>query len=772
MKPQTEIGGETMRREITIRAMRSLATTLLAAFAVSLFASAGWAEEEMRYHDLTTNVNTLELGTFYNSDDDFKFGDFTGLEDDGWSVLGNVDLRRRSAFDAERAYYYRVRGLNLGLDSRYIDAEYKMPGLFGVSLFYDEIPKFQTDSAQTFVTGAGASILSLPTACGPNADPPGFPIVVPAQINPDCFYGNEIDHKRRTAGGEISLILPSNFDFDASYEHQRKRGEKVTAAMMGLTGGNARSMIVSEPLDYTTHQIDSHIRYTVDDFQLQLQYYASGFYNGQNSLAWDNPYDGILNVGFLDGGVGQKATMPDNWFHQVTASGGMNLPGNSRVMLNAAFGWATQNDDFLDYTNNEALKRPLLDLPLPRPDLDGKLKTRLVTFRFVSNPLPKLGINVGYRWNDRDNDTPIDTYNRIRADSEFQDVANARVNRPYSFEQHKVDADVSYKVYKRTKLTLMYEWDQMTRNLQEVHKNNEHTVGGKLVSRPNRYVNLGARYERSFRDRSSYDCVKPLIAGEPPGILANPGCPTVPGTGMEFENQPQLRKYYMANRRRHDTHTWMTITPLDSLSIGTHLKYIYDDYYKSTFGVTEYRLLSTGVDLSYMVTDALNFNAFYNHDKSKTEMESVSFGGNPDLSFDPNNNWSSKDKDNTNTVGAGIDFDVLPERLSVGVQYLFARSEGKVDTVTVTGGSVSPPFPDNETTLHNVSVQGNLQITRNLSMRVGYLFEDFDSDDWAIDQVCPACLNFTGNTAVVASGQSSPHYSAHVVSMSVIYRFW
>jgi MtrB/PioB family decaheme-associated outer membrane protein len=760
-----------MRREITIRAMRSFATTWLTAFAIGLLASAGWAEEDMAYHDLTTNVSTLELGAFFNSDDDFKFGDFTGLEDDGWSVLGNVDLRRRSSFDAERAYYYRIQGLNLGLDSRYIEAEYQRPGLFGVSLFYDEIPKFQTDSARVFHRNAGASFLTLPQPTAAEPNPCGYPISFPFQIDSDCFYANEIDHKRRTAGGEISLNLPSNFDFDASYEHQRKRGEKTTAAMMGLAFGTARSMLVPEPLKYTTHQIDSHIRYTVDDFQLQLQYYASGFNNDLNGLAWDNPYNGNASVGYPNG-VGQKASMPDNWFHQVTGSGGINLPGNSRLMLNAAFGWGTQNDDFLPYTNN-----PLLFVDpargLPRPDLNGKLETRLVTARFVSKPLPKLGINVAYRWNDRDNDTPIDSYFRVRADSENQPPNDPRINRPYSFEQHRVDADFSYKVYKRTKLTLMYQWEQMNRNLQEVHKNNEHTVGGKLVSRPNQYLNLGARYERSYRDRSSYDCVKPLTAGVPPLTLANPGCPTEPGPpDVDFQNQPQLRKYNMANRRRNDTHAWMTITPLDRLSVGTHLKYIDDDYYKSTFGVTEYRLLSTGLDLSYRVTDALNFNAFYNHDKTRREMDAVSFGSNPDASFDPDNNWSSRDKDTTNTVGTGIDFDVLPDRLSLGVQYLFARSTGRVKTVTAAGGPVSPPFPDNETTLHNVSVQGNLEITRNLSMRVGYLFEDFDSSDWATEQVCPACLSFTGSAAVVATGESSPHYSAHLVSMSLIYRFW
>jgi len=129
MKSQIEFGGETMRREIRVRAMRCFATTLLTAFAIGLFASAGWAEEDMRYHDLTT----------YD------------------------DLRRRSAFDAERAYYYRVRGLNLGLDSRFIDAEYQRPGLFGISLFYDEMPKYQTDTATTFMRNAGDGFLTLPS---------------------------------------------------------------------------------------------------------------------------------------------------------------------------------------------------------------------------------------------------------------------------------------------------------------------------------------------------------------------------------------------------------------------------------------------------------------------------------------------------------------------------------------------------------------------------------------------------------------------------------
>ncbi len=56
-------------------------------------------------------------------------------------------------------------------------------------------------------------------------------------------------------------------------------------------------------------------------------------------------------------------------------------------------------------------------------------------------------------------------------------------------------------------------------------------------------------------------------------------------------------------------------------------------------------------------------------------------------------------------------------------------------------------------------------------MRVGYLFEKFESNDWATDAVCPACLDFSGNSAVIASGENSPDYNAHLVSWSLIYEF-
>jgi len=124
------------------------------------------------------------------------------------------------------------------------------------------------------------------------------------------------------------------------------------------------------------------------------------------------------------------------------------------------------------------------------------------------------------------------------------------------------------------------------------------------------------------------------------------------------------------------------------------------------------------------------------------------------------------------TEKEGVDFDVIPNRLGIGIEYLFAKSRGEIDTDLGSGLSPLMPFPDNITKLHDVSVHTDVQITRNLSTRVGYLFEKFDSSDWAVDGVCPGCMSFSGSSSVIGSGGDSPDYDAHVVSWSMKWEFW
>jgi MtrB/PioB family decaheme-associated outer membrane protein len=408
---------------------------------------------------------------------------------------------------------------------------------------------------------------------------------------------------------------------------------------------------------------------------------------------------------------------------------------------------------------------------LPRDSLNGKVRTGMASLRFVSRPLPKLDLAFGYRWNERDNDTPVDVYQRVLNDAgdatdPDQDFENAHINRPYGHDKHKVDVDVSYRLPLRSKVTLSYDFEQIRRHLEEVDQSDEHGFGVKLITRPFNRVSIGIRAQRSYRDEDHYDCVEPLVQTEPPSLLGDPGCEF----GQDFENHPDLRKYNQTDRRRWDTHLWANIAPLDDVNLGFKVRYVDDDYFNSELGLVDQRYFSTGMDASWTPTDRLLFHLFYDYEERRSKQDSLSwspFSSPTNLS----NGWSTRDTDRFHTTGLGFEFTVIPERVTLGAEYLFARSREILDT-RVNTFREDRPFPDATTELHDVSLRSELHLTENFSLRVGYLYERFKSRDWQIDEVCPACLAADGDeAAVLALGEESPDYSAHVGTVSLIFRF-
>jgi hypothetical protein len=263
------------------------------ALAAALGLCAGGAaradDESQKYHDLTTLESRAEIGFHWGSEDDEEYGDYTGLDQSGFSVLGSFDVRRRSAFDAELPWYVRLRGLNLGLDSRYVDALVEMPGRLSLDFLFDEMPKFQTDSAQTPFRNLGTNFLTLPPGWDPGSNP------TPGQMSllESSLRDQRVSHQRQTYGGGASLVLTDQIELDGHYRRETKKGSKYSSGMFGQNGGNPRSIVLFEPLDYVTHQIDSNLRFESDPVQVQLGYYGSAFENDDHFMQWQNPFTAV-----------------------------------------------------------------------------------------------------------------------------------------------------------------------------------------------------------------------------------------------------------------------------------------------------------------------------------------------------------------------------------------------------------------------------------------------------------------------------------------------
>jgi MtrB/PioB family decaheme-associated outer membrane protein len=777
-------------RRATIRALALCCASALLAVPAAWAQDAAEGEEsfeievdedeadEEKIRELTTPSSEIEAGLFWSADHSFEFGDYTGLEHSGFSVLGNADLEWRTPWDAETPYHFSLEALNLGLDSRRVTTELERPGRYGVFFRFDEIPKLWSNNVRTIFFKDGDSDFRLPVPWDPGTAPASMDLFGAS------LHGANSRFLRRTLGGGFSVVLPEDVEFITSFDRQTKKGRYFEGATMGLTGGNPRAVALNERVDYSTDLWETALRWAREELQLQFQYQGSHFNDHEDSVTWENPYvtnaawsplagypgtGACLGSGIEGCGLGRKAQPPDNWFNQMIGSGGYDLPfWNTRLTANVAVGWMGQDDDYLPYTVNQGLT---VSTPLPRDNLNGEINTQVLNFAIDSRPLPKTRLNLHYRFDRRDNDSPRDVYIYVRNDSENQgsiSSGQARINRPYSFRHHELDFDASYTIWERTDWTVGYEWDQWHRSFQEAEQVWNNTVFTRLASHPWSWLTTRMEYRHTWQDRSSYSGVRPLLYGESDEALVG----FDPAT--DFENHPLLRKFYMAEGQKDQLTSMITLIPHEDVAIALSNHWVNDEYDDAALGLREMKMMTSGIDVSWYPTERVTASVFYSFERFLAHQNSWSFS-NLAQSTDPNRRWRGRDKDLAHTAGLNVHFDVLPERLGIDTQFLFAQSKGLTGIVRGAGlvaPGADPDYPDDRTRAWDVSIRADYRIWKGLGTRVGYLFERLDSRNWALDGVTPGNLTCSANSCVITSGQKSPEATTHLVTWSVYYDFF
>jgi len=713
--------------------------------------------------ELTQWSNEIEGGLMYVSDPSFKFGEYSGLTDDGVYGILNFSIHKHNPYDSGNANYLDVTGRNLGLDSREFHFEMGEQGNYKLFLDYNQIPKNNSDSGQTIFQGVGSSYLTLPggwTLSGGGGNTAGLPSLE-ASLHPVDI---ETERKRFDVG--MGKVLNSNWSFKLKYRHEEKDGTKTIGGVMGNSGGNPRSVILPEPVDYTTEQVDAVLSYSDKKAQFQIAYYGSLFRDGNSSLTWQNPYGAIngwdSSAGFAAGGLGSLSTPPDNEFHQVSVLGGYNLSDRTRVTADLALGKMTQDDSFLPYSANPTLAASVTQ-PLPQDSLDGEIETTLFNLRINSRPSANFYWKASYRYDDRDNKTHHNEYVYIGGDTTDQDTSvtssRRRFNEPYSRTDHVYRADAGYKVAKNTDLTAGLERQDIDRTYTEREEATEDTFRLGLKSRFGNGMTGGVRYQRSERDGSTYYGEEPFLSSYSPAYTA-----TVPGM---WENHPDLRKFYLADRTRDKATVFGNVMLSEMWSFGFNANYLNDDYKESEKGLTESKTTSFNIDTTFMPMEGTSLYAFYSHEKMSADQDGRAFSGTAKLAqaADPNRDWSAAHDDRVDTVGFGLK-RILNDRWDVGADYVYAKTKSDVDVTTGSALS-SEPLPTATTRLNSLGLYANYKWKKNLTLKVQYVYEDYKSEDWALDGVDPNTL-----ANVITLGEDSPDYTVHLIGVSVSYRYF
>lgn len=616
---------------------------------------------------------TLEGGLGYQTDDAFRFGDYTGLDEQGLLLVGNADARFRS----DDALNWTVTARDLGLDSRELRLDTGLPGRFGFDLGYSELPKLRTDTSDSPFRGAGSDALTLPAGWTTASDT-GAMTDLAVSLQPSDL---RFERQRLDLGAVFKSGTRS--DYGIRYRRDWRSG---TEAMGGtfLT----KAALLSKPVDDVTEQFNAGASLALPGWQWRAGYHGSIYRNADAALTWQNPYD-PLSPG---ADQGRLALAPDHHAHQLSTALAVQALPRTSFTAQVVLGRLLQDGSLVPATIN-----PNLSAPLPRTDSGGRVDTLNGTIRSGTRVTPSLRLNLEYRYRDRDNQTPEALYPQVQTDV-FE--ADPRINRPYRYTDRQLKASAAQRFPAGARMAAGYERDTRRRSLQSVDRTTEHTIWGRFGSRPLEQADFELRLSKARRDGPA---PRPIDATAPP------------------EN-PRLRKFNLADRDRTTAGLRLSASVADRFTYGAEAEYAHDQYSDTEVGLTEGRDFNISADAAYTPSPERTITVFAGHNRIRTSQAgSQSFAA---------ADWTAANRDVTDTVSLSLEQRNLFAALDVSASYTFVNSRGETE---LDNGGQANSFPDLVTRLHGLGLRALYRLNERVKLQLGLRHEQYSADDWQQD---------------------------------------
>jgi MtrB/PioB family decaheme-associated outer membrane protein len=649
-------------------------------------------------------IGTVEVGVGNVSDGSYKAGEYNGLQKKGAFFIGDLDLRSGTSYNSASALRWRIKGTDLGQETRGLSAQVGVQGKFRLNFGYDELRRNRSDSYQTPYNGTGTNVLTLPATWlvptvagsgGANAisarglvkaigDAPYISTVaanngavvsataaqialVDAAANADLplFHNVNLFTKRTKYDAGFNVIFDERWGFDANFTPEHKDGMKPMGTVSRNTGGDI-STIITDRIDTDHNQVNVSLNFKGAKSFAQAGYFGSFFKNNVPFMSWQNWATTTSTVNTM-------SSTPSNHFSQVNAAGGVNVSPTTKFVVSGSYARNTQNDVFLT-----DISTPVV----PVTSLSGLVLTTALSAKFTSRPAKKLHFTAGYKYDDRDNRSPVHIYQYedagepLSANANFPAGAgnpygavlarNANANRPYSRRAHQVNVEGDYAVAKGQWIKGGYDFEKIDRRCNgswidcaQAPTNNENTVRAEW--RANAHESLTARIGYAYSARRAPDYNENAFLALVPYAGVSPAAAVGGATAVAFMNGngwngwgpaagyaattgnmnlffpsnnalandmyanhnriselPGMRRYYVADRNRGKVRTLLTWQATDELSFQGGVNLTNDDYPTSIYGVQSVKGWAVNLDGTYAMADGVSANVFYTYENQRS----------------------------------------------------------------------------------------------------------------------------------------------------------
>jgi hypothetical protein len=695
-------------------------------------------------------------------------------------------------------YAFDATAFNIGYRDQRYSADYARRG-FKFSFLWDSIPLNYSYITRTPFDVGNNGVLTLDAAAraavqGPtNAANDGSAVGVPCApgalpatcnnpTNADLAKANrsiyntltgeafELRVRRDTAAVGGTYQASEEVAVHVGFTTTDRSGEMPWGASFAFNNGIELPL----PLDQRTNDLSAGIEWSAPRGMFRIGWDGSWFDNDVSTLVWDNP---IRATNFTNGLAPPNGPYDPNGYSNGNgpAQGRMSLPPDNsmsvfsvtglykmarRTSLNGTFQFTSQNQDdtLIPWTINPVVANddvyaafPHL-AELPRDTARAKARGFNFLLNFNSRPIRNVGVNLRYRVNERDNQTPaFDAKEWVRFDA-VPEESEEGTTIQYDTTRQLFDANVSFGLQQFGTLRVGYGFDGYDRNGRGFSETSEDTFRVTFDTLASQYVSVRAAYDRAERRGEGF-------------VLA----------GIDYElgpggTQPTLRYYDESDRDRDRGSVLVTLTPMDMVDVyvsfaGSKEKYMPDTFQgrRDPFGLLNADVATWTVGANVRPMDTVTVGATFGRDRYETHQQSRNANPPPDPSWtDPIRNWTLDQDEQVNNFNLYLDLIEAVQRTDIRVSYDFSDSDNafihggpRIAALSAAGQFI--PLPAVTNSWNSLWVDLKVFITNQVGVGFAYLYEKLEISDFnTVDSNGPVGLSTQAGQPVTTSPTGEP----------------
>ena len=661
----------------------------------------------------------VNLGLGYVSKDNGRFGQYNGLnEKGGYGILDFNWVQR----DDATGTWMRAWGRNLGYDSRELRWEHNRQGDWGYFINYDQIPRYNPYIVNTAVQGIGSANLNIP-----------YPAATSAKSDV------QLKTERDILSVGLGKNLGAGWDVKLRFRNEEKDGARMFGR--GTTGGTGGFEFLADPIHYTTRTIEASAGYTGATLQLSGGYYGTWFTNQNTSLNVNNQPGGPTGLGTGAGAFTPIALPPGNESHQLYLSGGYSITPTTRATFKFAQARQTQDEAFI--------------LPaaagVGRTSLGGRVDTTQAQLGVTARPLKGLTLLANFRYEDRDDKTPVVDY--------FPTVVTGTAtgeNEPRSIKTTVGKLEASYALPAGFRVIGGLDYEEKKRNTSAIRvvsfreKTDETTWRLELRRSLSETLNGTVQYANATRRGSDWLTTTQVTAAGPPPVI---------GVGSNLVNP-----LHLADRDRDKWRLMLDWTATEVLAMQLAYEDARDEYSGRALGPRKGTSQLLSLDATYAVTSewqAYGWMSFNDIKAEQVTCETASGTGVcPNNAADPV--WQASLRNKGDAAGLGMRGKV-GSNLELNANLRFSKDRGEFGQSPLpVPNPVGTPLPNIEYNRTTLQLYGRYALMKNAGVRVQYIYDRFKTNDFTWTSWV-----YTDGTRVL----QNPTQTVHFIGISGYYEF-